>query len=122
MVYQPVLWSIVFGFQSPEQGLLGPENLDSTRGVLGKVGETASMANEPGTDKLADENGQIGCDSVHAIPKIFGELTSVLCDRYHLVAEVSDVVNVLVRDLTHHTYFCGDFECRFEVFRKDGGK
>jgi hypothetical protein len=122
VVYQPVFWGIVLSFQSPEQGLLGPENLDSTRGVLGKVGETASMANEPGAYKLPDENGQIGCDSVHAIPKIFGELTSILCDRYHLVAEVPDVVNVLFRNLTPHTYFCGDFKCRFQVFGKDGRK
>jgi len=54
MVNETVFRSIVFGLESPEEGLLGTKNLDSGSGVLGEVHQASGVTDESCTNQLAD--------------------------------------------------------------------
>lgn len=116
MVYQPVFRSIMLSLQSTEKSLFGAENLHSTGGVLGEVVETSSMANKPCTDQLSNQGGQVGCNGIHTVTKVLGQLCPVFSNRDDLVAKVMDVLDILLRDFTPHGNLCSDLDGGFEVF------
>ena len=122
MVYQTVFWCIVLSLQSPKQRLLGTQNLHGTRGVFCQTEQTAGVTDEPGTDEVSDQGGQIWRDRSHSIPKVLGELRSVSGNGDDLVAEGVDVIDIRVGYFRTHGYLCGGFDCGFEVFREDRGK
>lgn len=122
MVDKTVLGRIVLGLQSTEKCLLGTEDLDGTGRVLRQAQQAAGVADQPRADKLADECGQVGCDGVHAVPQVLGELCAVRGDGNDLVTEGVYVGDIGVGDFCAHGDFCGSLYCRFEVLREDGGE
>lgn len=122
MVDETVFWRIMLCLQSPEERLLSSQNLNGTCWVLGQTQQTAGMADQPRSDELSDQGRQIWRDSNHTIPKVLGELSTIVRDVDYLVAEGVNVCNIGIRDFGTHRNFGGGFENGFDVFGEDGGK
>ena len=122
MVDKTVFGRVVLGLQCTEKCLLSTKNLYCAGRVLRETEQTTGMADESCTNELPDKCRQVGCNGVHSIAQIFGQLCSVRCDSNHLVAQRVDMVNIRLGDLGTHGDLGGSFYCRLEVFRKDRGK
>lgn len=122
MIYQPVFWCIVFRLEGTEEGLLRSEDLHSRSWVLGETHQASSMADEACTDELANEGGEVGCNGIHAIAEVFGELSAIGGDGDDLVAEGVYVVDVRVGYFCTHGNFGGGLDSGFKVFGQDGGE
>ena len=85
MVDETVFGCIVLGLQRTEQRLLSTEDLDGTCWVLRKAEETAGVADQTSSDKVADEGGEVGCDGVHTVLEVLGKLGTILGDGDELV-------------------------------------
>lgn len=116
MVDQTILGRIVLSFQSTEESLLGTQNLHSAGGVFSKVGEGACMTDQPCTNQFTNESSEIGGNGVHSVTEIFRELCAIFGDGDDLIAEVVDVIYVLVRNFATHADLGGNFKCSFEIF------
>lgn len=86
MVYEAIFWGIVLCFQSTEEGLLSPENLNGTGRMFCQTKQASSVADESCTHELSDKGSQVGRNGVHSVAKVFGQLCSVCGDRDNLVA------------------------------------
>lgn len=86
MVDETVLRRVVLRLESTEQRLLGTKDLDGTCWVLRETQQAARVADEAGADKVANQGRQVGCDRIHAIAEVLGELGAVGRDRDDLVA------------------------------------
>jgi hypothetical protein len=115
MVDETVFGSIVLGLKSPEESFLGTKNLYSGSGVLGEVHQTSGVTDESCSDQLANEGSEIGCDGLHPISQVLGELSSVLGDGDDLVTERVDVGHVGVGNLGTHGQLGGGLESSLEV-------
>lgn len=62
-------------------------------------GNDTGVGNQTGSDKLADHCCEVGGDGLHAVLEVIIELCPVFADRDNLVAQVSNVFNVLVGNL-----------------------
>ena len=122
VVYQTVFWCIVLRLQCPEQRLFGTQNLHRTRGVLGQAEQTARVTDQPGTDEVSDQGGQIWRDCGHSISKVLGKLRTVGGDGDDLITEGVDVVDIGVGYLGTHRYFGSGFDGGFKLFGKNCGK
>lgn len=88
MVDETVLGGSVLGLEGTEEGLLGSEDLDGGGWVLGEVDQAAGMGDETGSNKLTNEDGEVGGDGVHAVLQVLKELLTVLVHLDDLVAEL----------------------------------
>mmetsp|Transcript_46707 Transcript_46707/g.123983 ORF Transcript_46707/g.123983 Transcript_46707/m.123983 type:complete len:338 (+) Transcript_46707:459-1472(+) len=102
VVDETVLGSVVLALQRAEQGLLGAENLNSRRRVLGQVHQAARMSNETRTDQLTNHGGQVGRDRAHSVLQVLVKLHSVLGELDNLIAERLDVGDIILADLRSH--------------------
>ena len=90
-----------------KKSFLGSEDLHSAGGVLGEVHETAGVRDEPGSNQLPHQNGQVRSNGDHAIFEVLVQLSPVLLNFDHLDAEVLDVEYILTGDLrTHRNLSC----------------
>lgn len=99
VVDETVLGGGVLGLEGTEEGLLGSEDLNGGSWVLGEVDQAAGVGDEAGTNKLTNEDGEVGGDGVHAVLKVLKELLTVLVHLDDLVAELRDVEHIKVVDL-----------------------
>ena len=70
MVDETVFRRVVLGLERSEQGLLGTQDLDSRGGVLGEVHQASGVADQSSTDKLTNERGEVGRDSLHSVSEV----------------------------------------------------
>lgn len=91
MVDQPVLWRIPLCLQRTKQCLhthcqriyfiqtylFCAEDLHGASGVLCQVGQTASVADEPGADNIANECSQVWRDACHLFREVCAETQAV---------------------------------------------
>lgn len=78
MIDQTILGCIMLGLQSSEQRLFGTKDLHGRRRVLGQAQQAAGMADQTGTNELADKGSQVGGDRAHTVAEVFSELAAVL--------------------------------------------
>lgn len=77
------------------------------------------VGNETGTDELSNECAEVRGDGSHAVLQVVEQLLTVLRKRNNLVAELSDVVDILNTDLQRVRIFSPFFLRIFhEVFEK----
>ena len=116
---ETVLGRVVLRLERAEEGLLGTEDLDRRRGVLGKVEEGPRVGDETGADELADECRQVRRDGRHAVLEVLVQLRAVLRDRDDLVREEQDVHQVRVRDFGSHRDGRSRLKRLLELFGED---
>ena len=119
VVNETVFRSVVFGLERSEQGLLSTQDLNSRGGVLGEVHQASGVADQSSTNKLADESGKVGRDSLHSVSEVVGQLSTVLGDRDDLVTKGVDVSHIGVGDLGTHRELGSGLDSGLEVFRQD---
>lgn len=120
VVDQTVLGRVVLGFERSEEGLLGSEDLDGGRGVLGKVKKGSGVGDESGSDELSNEGGEVGRDGGHSVAQVLVKLGSVLGDGDDLVAKRVDVRHVGVGNLGSHRKLGSGLEGGLKVLGEDG--
>lgn len=94
MIDKTILGCIMFSFECTEQCFLGTKNLDCTRWMFREVQQATGVANQPRADELTNEGGEIRCDSIHAVAKVFGELSTVGGNGDYLVTEGMNVRDI----------------------------
>jgi hypothetical protein len=119
VVDETVFRRVVLGLERSEQGLLGTQDLDSRGGVLGEVHQASGVADQSSTDKLTNERGEVGRDSLHSVSEVVGQLSSVLGDRDDLITKGVDVSHIGVGDLGTHGQLGSRLDSGLEVLRKD---
>lgn len=70
--------------------------------MLGEIHERAGVGNQTRTNQLADHDGQIGSNGVHAVFKVIKQLLSVVVEGHNLLAQVLDVEQIFVANLRAH--------------------
>ena len=80
------------------------------------------MGDEPGAHELADEHGEVGRDGVHARLEIIVQLDAVLREAHHLIRELLDVVEIILRDLGAHGDHGGVLEVLLDVLVENPGE
>lgn len=71
-------------FKRAEQGLLGTQDLNRRRGLLGEVDQRPRVRDEPRSHELSDHDGEVRRDSLHAAAEVVRQLQPVLGQRHHL--------------------------------------
>jgi hypothetical protein len=88
--------SVGLGLQGPEKSLLGAQDLESTGGVLGQVGEGTSLLDQTRSHDLANQSRQVGGDGAHLLGQIAEEGAAVLGQLDDLAGKDGDVLSILV--------------------------
>lgn len=78
---QSILGCVMFSLQGTKESLFSSQDLNRRRGCLGKVNETTTMSNQPGTDELAEDSGKVRGDGGHTVAKVLKEFGPVLHER-----------------------------------------
>lgn len=112
----------MLGLEGTEQGLLGTENLDGGTGRLGEVHEGTSVGDEAGTDELANEGSQVGCESLHTRRKVGAEVLAVLSEVDDLLSKSAGSLEILLRDLGTHTDLSGGLDGSLNLLGQDAGQ
>ena len=76
--YETEFGSVGLGLQGTEESLLGTQDLESTGGVLGQVGERASLLDQTRSHDLANQSRQVGGDGAHLVGQVAEEGAAVL--------------------------------------------
>jgi len=92
----------VLGFESAEKGLLGAQDLHCRCRVLRQVEQRASVRDQPRSNKLTHQDGEVGRNCGHAILQVIEELYPVFGQRYHLLGQLADVVNIFLANFGSH--------------------
>lgn len=119
MVDETILGRGVLRLQCAEQCLLCAEDLHGGCGVLGQTHERAGVGDEARSDELADHDGEVGCDGIHAIAQVLVQRCAVLADANDLFAQLSNVVHVLLGDLRAHRHLGGLLQLTLHVLAQD---
>lgn len=94
MVDKTIFRCIVLGFKGTEQSFLSTENLYCTSWMFCEAQQTASVADQPCSNKFPHESSEVGSNRIHAVSEVFSELSAVGGDGDNLVAEGIDVGNI----------------------------
>jgi hypothetical protein len=122
MENQAVLGRVMLRFEGTEERLLGTEDLDSRRGLLGEGDEGTSVGDEAGADEFTNKSGEVRRDGSHTVAEVLVELGTVLGDGDDLVGEEVDVVQVGVGDFGTHRDGGGGLEGLLKLLGEDVGE
>lgn len=62
VVDEAVLRGVRLGLEGPEERLLGPQDLNRGRGLLGQIEQTAGVGDQSCAHQLAHHHSQVRCD------------------------------------------------------------
>jgi len=108
---ESVFRSIVLCLEGSKEGFFGSEDLDCRGRLFGEIDEITGMGDETGADEFADEGREVGRYGSHAGAEVIIKLGTIFGERYDLVDEQEDVVEIGLRDFSSHGYFCGRLKC-----------
>ena len=72
------------GLESPEESLLGAEDLHGRRRLLRQIDERPRVRDEPRPHQLTHHDGQVRRDGLHPVAEVVGQLQPVFGKRHHL--------------------------------------
>jgi hypothetical protein len=122
VVYKTILGRIMLRLQRTEERLLSPENLHRACRMLGKTEQATSVTDQPGTDKLANESGEVGGNGVHTVTKIFSQLRTICGNGDNLIAEGVNVVYVGIGDFGTHGNLGRSLHGGFKILGENSGE
>ena len=91
MVDETVLGRVALGLEGAEEGLLGTEDLNGRGRVLGQVGERTGVRDQAGSDRVADQGGQVGRDDAHLFREVTLQALAVVVQVNDAGGKVFDV-------------------------------
>jgi hypothetical protein len=86
VINEAVLWRLVLRLERAEERLLRAEDLNRRRGVLGEVDQRPRVRYEARAYELADEEGEVWGDGLHAVLEVLEQLAAVAGEGDDLIA------------------------------------
>jgi len=109
--------SLATRLKGTEKSLLCTKNLNSGGRILGKIGQTAGVRNQTGTNSFTNKRRQVRSDSVHLLDEISLKVTLVLSKLDDTLSKVHDAFEIEVRDLVTHGSLAGLDDLRNDILR-----